>query len=106
MKSSSNLNYLGLCGPRGEYLMAGNGELVSQVLYIHLTWLAGSPGDFFFFPLEILFRAQTLLLSPKSGFLGQRGWHFLWIGYGKGISRLPEDRSEMWPSWVLVLQIQ
>lgn len=89
-KSHSSFNYLDLYGPCGEYLTARSGELFSQVLYIHLTWLAGSLGDLFF-QLEILLRAQTLLLSQSVV--------FPWIGYGKGIFfALPrKDERDMAP---------
>ena len=45
-------------------------------------------------------------MSPKSGLLGHRGWHFPGIGYGKDISCLPERRRGIWRLWVPVLPIK
>ena len=64
IKSHSSFNYLGLYGPCGENLTARSGELFSQVLYIHLTWLAGSLGDLFL-PVGNLVESTDSSVVPK-----------------------------------------
>lgn len=74
IKSSSNFNYLGLCGPCGDYLVAGSGVLFAQRL-MGLLNLAGLLGHLFLLVQNLVLTA--LLLSPKSGVFGYGGWYFL-----------------------------
>ena len=49
---------------------------------------------------KTLFRAQFSCPSQSLFLFGDWGWHFLWIGCGKGISCLPEKGREMWSFWL------
>lgn len=105
IKGSSNSNYLGLSGPCGEYLMAWSGELFSQGLYIHLTWLAGPLGDLFI-PTGNLVESTDSLVVPKvwSSWSPRLAFPRNWLRQRHLLPAWKEERNL--DLWVLVLPIK